>query len=346
MIFKSFNQFITESNSASLVPVNEGIFQQDEVFKLKKKTADEDAGERAKLSMIAKFNPPNGTPESAAIELVRQMAEGKLENDALFKVSAEGNIVFITIDKNKQRWVWNDQAILTAVLSFRNSDNFDMSKAGSLKPFMTAGNIQIWEDKDMAALSKLDVTNKDTSDANQKKIEKEVKKDEDTNLNPKPNPIVLPTADSDVLAFLKEKLFGLRVGDAGKVVESVNGTIALAKFGLKSREVKFAQLILLAPEFRTTLPDLKLAMTLGSADGSYGPKTAAAYGIILDDKLDYPHNSLEVADVEKLAQFCTLVKLTKPRLQQIWDASELKDGDGNKSDTSGKDGSFTFVNKP
>ena len=131
MIFKSFNQFITESNSASLVPVNEGILQQDEVFKLKKKTADEDAGERAKLSMIAKFNPPKGTPESAAIELVRQMAEGKLENDALFKVSAEGNIVFITIDKNKQRWLWNDQAILTAVLSFRNSDNFDMSKAGS-----------------------------------------------------------------------------------------------------------------------------------------------------------------------------------------------------------------------
>ena len=344
MIFKSFNQFITESNSASLVPVNEGIFQQDEVFKLKKKTADEDAGERAKLSMIAKFNPPKGTPESAAIELVRQMAEGKLENDALFKVSAEGNIVFITIDKNKQRWVWNDQAILTAVLSFRNSDNFDMSKAGSLKPFMMAGNIQIWEDKHMAALSKLNVTNPTNSEENQEVINKT----HEENLQPNPDltPIKLPTADSDVLAFLKEKLFGLRVGDAGKVVESVNGTIALAKFGLKSREVKFAQLILLAPEFSKELPNIKLASTLGSADGSYGPKTAAAYGLLLDGKSDTSRNSLEVADVEKLAQYCTLVKLTKPRLQQIWDASELKDGDGNKSDTSGKDGSFTFVNKP
>ena len=348
MIFKSFNQFITESNSASLVPVNEGIFQKDEVWKLEVNSPDEDAGERANISIVAKFNPKDSNNKEQSLSLVKQFAEGELANNAKFKVASEGSIAFITVDKLKQRWFFNDQAILRAVLSFRNSDNFDMSKAkaNNIKPYMIAGDIQIWEDKDMKALSKLDVTNKDTSNDSHNKIEKEVKKDEDTNLNPKPNPIVLPTADSDVLAFLKEKLFGLRVGDAGKVVESVNGTIALAKFGLKSREVKFAQLILLAPEFRTTLPDIKLANTLGSADGSYGPNTAKAYGILLDDKLDYPHNSLELPDVEKLAQYCTLVKLTKPRLQQIWDASELKDGDGNKSDTSGKDGSFTFVNKP
>jgi hypothetical protein len=344
MIFKSFNQFITESNSASLVPVNEGFFQQDVVFKLKKRTADEDGGERAKLSMIAKFNPPNGTPESAAIELVRQMAQDKLANDALFKVSTEGNIVFITIDKNRQRWMINDQAILTAVLSFRNSDNFDMSKAASLnlKPFMIAGDIQIWEDKDMAALSKLNVTNPIKPQENQEIINVTHEENQQTDQTP----IKLPTADSDVLAFLKEKL----LGDAGKVVESVNGTVALAKSGIKSREVKFAQLILLAPEFSKELPNIKLASTLGSADGSYGPKTAAAYGLLLDGKSDTSRNSLEVADVEKLAQYCTLVKLTKPRLQQIWDASELKTGGGggggDKSDTSGKDGSFTFVNKP
>ena len=219
-----------------------------------------------------------------------------------------------------------------------------MSKAGSLKPFMMAGNIQIWEDKHMAALSKLNVTNPTNSEENQAVINHT--HEENPQPTPDLTPIKLPTADSDVLAFLKEKLFGLRVGDAGKVVESVNGTIALAKFGLKSREVKFAQLILLAPEFSKELPNIKLASTLGSADGSYGPKTAAAYGLLLDGKSDTSRNSLEVADVEKLAQYCTLVKLTKPRLQQIWDASELKDGDGNKSDTSGKDGSFTFVNKP
>ena len=203
-----------------------------------------------------------------------------------------------------------------------------------------AGNIQIWEDKDMAALSKLNVTNPTNSEENQAVINKT----HEENLQPNPDltPIKLPTADSDVLAFLKEKL----LGDAGKVVESVNGTVALAKSGIKSREVKFAQLILLAPEFSKELPNIKLASTLGSADGSYGPKTAAAYGLLLDGKSDTSRNSLEVADVEKLAQYCTLVKLTKPRLQQIWDASELKDGDGNKSDTSGKDGSFTFVNKP
>lgn len=343
MIFKSFNQFITESNSASLVPVNEGFFQQDVVFKLKKRTADEDGGERAKLLMIAKFNPPNGTPEPAAIELVRQMAQDKLANDALFKVSTEGNIVFITIDKNRQRFVINDQAILTAVLSFRNSDNFDMSKADSLnlKPFMIAGDIQIWEDKDMAALSKLNVTNSIKQGENQAIIDDEHKENKE-NKQTDQTPIKLPTADSDVLAFLKEKL----LGDAGKVVESVNGTVALAKSGIKSREVKFAQLILLAPEFSKELPNIKLASTLGSADGSYGPKTAAAYGLLLDGKSDTSRNSLEVADIEKLAQYCTLVKLTKPRLQQIWDASELKTGGEDKSDTSGKDGSFTFVNKP
>ena len=344
MIFKSFNQFITESNSASLVSVNEGILQKDEVFKLEVNSPDEDAGERYNISIVAKFNPPDSRNKEQSLSLVKQYAESELAKNAKFEVASKGNIAFITVDKLKQRWFFNDQAILRAVLSFRNSDNFDMSKAkaNNIKPYMIAGDIQIWEDKDMKALSKLDVTNKDTSNDSHNKIEKEVKKDEDTNLNPKPNPIVLPTADSDVLAFLKEKL----LGDAGKVVESVNGTVALAKSGIKSREVKFAQLILLAPEFRTTLPDIKLANTLGSADGSYGPKTAAAYGILLDDKLDYPHNSIEVADVEKLAQYCTLVKLTKPRLQQIWDASELKTGGGGNSDTSGKDGSFTFVNKP
>ena len=342
MIFKSFNQFITESNSASLVSVNEGILQKDEVFKLEVNSPDEDAGERYNISIVAKFNPPDSRNKEQSLSLVKQYAESELAKNAKFEVASKGNIAFITVDKLKQRWFFNDQAILRAVLSFRNSDNFDMSKASGLTPYMTPGGIKIWLDTDMAALSKLDVTNKDKSDDSQRKIEKEVKKDEDTNPKPKLNPIVLPTADSDVLAFLKEKL----LGDAGKVVESVNGTVALAKSGIKSREVKFAQLILLAPEFRTTLPDIKLANTLGSADGSYGPKTAAAYGILLDDKLDYPHNSIEVADVEKLAQYCTLVKLTKPRLQQIWDASELKTGGGGNSDTSGKDGSFTFVNKP
>lgn len=342
MIFKSFNQFITESNSASLVPVNEGIFQKDEVFKLEVNSPDEDAGERYNISIVAKFNPPDKRNKEQSLSLVKQYAESELAKNAKFEVASKGNIAFITVDKLKQRWLFNDQAILRAVLSFRNSDNFDMSKASGLTPYMKPGGIDIWLDTDMAALSKLDVTNKDTSDANQKKINTTAEKDKDA--KPDSGPVVLPTADSDVLAFLKEKL----LGDAGKVVESVNGTVALAKSGIKSREVKFAQLILLAPEFSTTLPDLKLAMTLGSADGSYGPKTAAAYGIILDDKLDYPHNSLEVADVEKLAQFCTLVKLTKPRLQQIWDASELKTGGGNSgtSGTSGADGSFTFVNKP
>jgi len=344
MIFKSFNQFITESNSASLVPVNEGIFQKEEVFKLEVNSPDEDAGERANISIVAKFNPPDSRNKEQSLSLVKQYAESELAKNAKFKKASEGNIAFITVDKLKQRWLFNDQAILRAVLSFRNSDNFDMSKASGLTPYMKPGGIAIWLDTDMAALSKLNVTNKDTSAESQKTIEKEVKKEEAANPKPDSGPIVLPTADSDVLAFLKEKL----LGEAGKVVESVNGTVALAKSGIKSREVKFAQLILLAPEFSTTLPDLKLAMTLGSADGSYGPKTAAAYGIILDDKLDYPHNSIEVADVEKLAQFCTLVKLTKPRLQQIWDASELKTGGGNSgtSGTAGADGSFTFVNKP
>ena len=342
MIFKSFNQFITESNSASLVPVNEGIFQKDEVFKLEVNSPDEDAGERANISIVAKFNPPDSRNKEQSLSLVKQYAESELAKNAKFKVASEGSIAFITVDKLKQRFLFNDQAILRAVLSFRNSDNFDMSKASGLTPYMTPGGIAIWLDTDMAALSKLNVTNKDTSAESQKTIEKEVKKEEAANPKPDSGPIVLPTADSDVLAFLKEKL----LGDAGKVVESVNGTVALAKSGIKSREVKFAQLILLAPEFSTTLPDLKLAMTLGSADGSYGPKTAAAYGLLLDGKSDTSRNSLEVADIEKLAQYCTLVKLTKPRLQQIWDASELKTGGGDKSDTSGKDGLFTFVNKP
>lgn len=343
MIFKSFNQFITESNSASLVPVNEGIFQKEEVFKLEVNSPDEDAGERANISIVAKFNPPDSRNKEQSLSLVKQYAESELAKNAKFKVASEGNIAFITVDKLKQRWLFNDQAILRAVLSFRNSDNFDMSKASGLTPYMTPGGIAIWLDTDMAALSKLAVTNKDTSANNQNTINKEAEKEEAANPKPDSGPIVLPTADSDVLAFLKEKL----LGDAGKVVESVNGTVALAKSGIKSREVKFAQLILLAPEFSKELPNIKLASTLGSADGSYGPKTAAAYGLLLDGKSDTSRNSLEVADIEKLAQYCTLVKLTKPRLQQIWDASELKTG-GNSgtSGTSGADGSFTFVNKP
>jgi hypothetical protein len=162
-----------------------------------------------------------------------------------------------------------------------------------------------------------------------------------------PPPVVLPAADADVLAFLKDKLLSKGVPNIG----------TLAKSGLKGREVKFAQLILLAPEFNTAVPALKLATTLGSADGSYGPNTAKAYAILLDDKADPPHNSIEEADIEKLAKYCTLAKLTKLRLQQIWDASELKGGGGGTSGTSGSAGTagtagtagaggFTYVNKP
>ena len=346
MIFKSFNQFLTESNSASFSPVNEGIFQKDEVFKLEVNSADKEQGESANFSIVAKFNPKNGTPESEALKLLKAYAERELAGNAKFQNAAKGTIVFISIGTEKQRAAFNDQTILRAILSFRMADRFDMTKATGLTPYIKPGGINIWKDTDMAALSKADSPNVAPNvDADLSNL--------DVPINTTPQPVVLPAADADVLAFLKEKL----LGDAGKVTESVGGTVALAKSGVKSREVKFAQLILLSPEFTTAVPALKLATTLGSADGSYGSNTAKAYAILLDDKADPPHNSIEAADIEKLAKYCTLSKLLKPRLQQIWDASELKGGGGGNSGTSGTSGTagtagtagtggFTYVNKP
>jgi hypothetical protein len=350
MIFKSFSQFLTESNSASFSPINE---KQDEVVKLNLNTPDEKAGEKANFSVVAKVNPPNEATEEQAKELAKKELETYLSNNEKFKSAATGTFVFITVDTLKQRGAIpqlfnNDNAILRAVLSFRMADRFDMAKVPKVKPYLKPGGINIWLDTDMDKLV-IDGQKVETKTGeHQKKIEDDKKKDDQT----KKDPIVLPAADADVLAFLKEKL----LGDAAKVVESVNGTVALAKSGVKSREVKFAQLILLAPEFNTAVPALKLATTLGSADGSYGPNTAKAYGILLDDK-DTPHNSIEAADIEKLAKYCTLSKLLKPRLQQIWDASELKGGGGGNSGTSGTSGTagtagtagtggFTYVNKP
>ena len=348
MIFKSFSQFLTESNSASFSPINEGPFQKDEVFKLDIKSPDTAQGESYKFSIVAKFNPKNGIPESEALGLLKAFAERELAGNTKFQNAAKGTVVFISLGTEKQRAAFNDQTILRAILSFRKADRFDMTKAVSpIIPYIKPGGINIWKDTDMAALSKADSTN----------VAPNVDADLDQLVVPvvTPPPVVLPAADADVLAFLKEKL----LGDAGKVVESVNGTVALAKSGVKSREVKFAQLILLSPEFNTAVPALKLATTLGSADGSYGSNTAKAYAILLDDKADPPHNSIEAADIEKLAKYCTLAKLLKPRLQQIWDASELKGGGGGggTSGTSGSAGTagtagtagaggFTYVNKP
>ena len=358
MIFKSFNQFLTESNSASFSPVNEGIFQKDEVFKLEIKSADKAQGENYKFSIVAKFNPKNDIPESEALGLLKAFVERSLAGNTKFQNAAKGTIVFISLGTEKQRAVFNDQTILRAILSFRMADRFDMTKATGLTPYIKPGGINIWKDTDMAALSKADSPNVAPNvDADLSNL--------DVPINTTPQPVVLPAADADVLAFLKDKLLsknilpsgGIPLGDAAKVTESVGGTVALAKSGVKSREVKFAQLILLSPEFTTAVPALKLATTLGSADGSYGSNTAKAYAILLDDKADPPHNSIEAADIEKLAKYCTLSKLLKPRLQQIWDASELKGGGGGNSGTSGTSGTagtagtagtggFTYVNKP
>jgi len=344
MIFKSFSQFLTESNSASFSPINE---KQDEVVKLKLHNAETGAGESANFSVVAKVNPPNEATEEQALALVKTALETYLAPNEKFKSAAKGAVVFITIDRLIQRnlrIINNDQAVLRAVLSFRMADRFDMTKAAGLTPYMKPGGIAIWLDTDMAKLAIEGQTVDPKSDANQKKIENEKETDSKTKETIKP--VELPAADAEVLAFLKEKL----LGDAGKT--------ALAKSGIKSREVKFAQLILLDDKFSTALPNLKLSTTLGSADGAYGPKTALAYGIILDDKFDNPHNSIEAVDIEKLAKYCTVVKLLKPRLEEIWKASDLtKSGSSGSSGASGSSGSsgisgssgqqgFIYINKP
>ena len=341
MIFKSFNQFLTESNSASFSPINE---KQDEVFKLKQHSAETGAGESANFSIVAKFNPSNDATEDQALNLIKAYTEKELSNNEKFKSAAKGAVVFITIDRLIQRnlrLINNDQAVLRAVLSFRMADRFDMTKAAGLTPYMKPGGIAIWLDTDMAKLAIEGQTVDPKSEANQAIIKNETETESKTKEPIKP--VELPAADAEVLAFLKEKL----LGDAGKT--------ALAKSGIKSREVKFAQLILLDDKFSTALPNLKLSTTLGSADGAYGPKTALAYGIILDDKFDNPHNSIEAVDIEKLAKYCTVVKLLKPRLEEIWKASDLtKSGTPGTSGTAGTAGTsgtagqqgFIYINKP
>ena len=341
MIFKSFSQFLTESNSASFSPINE---KQDEVFKLKLHNAETGAGESANFSIVAKINPSNDATEAQALNLIKTYTENRLADDEKFKSAAKGTVVFITIDRLKQRnltLINNDQAILRAVLSFRMADRFDMTKAAGLTPYMKPGGIAIWLDTDMAKLAIEGQTVDPNSEENQKKIKNDTAEETETEKTKETiKPVELPAADAEVLAFLKEKL----LGDGGKS--------ALAKSGVKSREVKFAQLILLDNTFSTVLPNLKLSTTLGAADGSYGPKTALAYGIILDDKFNNPHNSIEAVDIEKLAKYCTIAKLLKPRLEQLWKDSELtKSGTPGTSGTAGTSGTssqlgFVYIDKP
>lgn len=162
MIFKSFDRFITESNSARLVPINESATTN---FKLTNNTPESD--EMLNVSISAVYNMPDDTQstEEQAINVIKLYTAKELASNAIFKAGAKDTVVFIKIKTLKQKKWLNNNAILDADLSFKYADLFksptEINSLG-LTPFMivkptslAADNINIWDlTKDTRALTK------------------------------------------------------------------------------------------------------------------------------------------------------------------------------------------------
>jgi hypothetical protein len=175
MIFKSFDQFITESTSANLVPINESRFGGK--FKVTVNTPQ--PGETYNLSFSAVINPgksPNyQDTEDQIIDMAKGYAEESLSVSTDFKAAAEARdsngkdpaaVIFIRVKTLRQRTVLNKNILFDADLVFKYSSNFKspteiqtMIVDGDIKPYMVVNptngalaDVYIWDISQMAAL--------------------------------------------------------------------------------------------------------------------------------------------------------------------------------------------------
>jgi len=298
MIFKSFDQFITESTLANLVPTNENFSDKFKVM-----SNQTQRGEIRNLSFRAVIDAGNPPPTEAQIRgEAKKFAQDSLSNSEDFKAGAlamDANgkdpaaVIFIKEKTLKQR-AFNGRIIFEADLYFKSSSSYKSSaeiqtmiEDGDIKPYMIVNttnvnykNINIWDISDMGSLikgSSSDETNpavvnkEETKTAEEKEKEKKVLAD----ANPaKKNNTLDSTKKAEAV-----------VGAAAFPV--VSGATLIKKGESASEDIRKLQKMIMAGAIANAT-DLKykkaadLIKNHGGADGKYGGQTALAIGTLLD----------------------------------------------------------------
>jgi len=297
MIFKSFDQFITESTSANLVPINESRFAGK--FKVTVNTPQ--AGETYNLSFSAVITPRKSQPnyqitEDQIIDMAKGYAEENLPGSAEYQYASEardsdGNpaaVIFIREKTLRQRKVINNRVLFDADLYFKSSDSFkspdeikQMITNLEIQPYMevnpTKGALKktmIWDIKDMGSLLKgaksdTDKLNKDS------KINPNAGSNDGLNNN---------TGATTTTTTVKPVVASAAAGTAAFPV--VSGAKLIKKGESAKEEIRTLQKMIMAGAIANTEPKYKIAANLiknhGGADGKYGGQTALAIGTLLD----------------------------------------------------------------
>jgi hypothetical protein len=296
MIFKSFDQFITESTSANLVPINESRYGSK--FKVTVNTPQ--PGETYNLSFSAVINPGKSQPnyldtEDQIIDMAKGYAEENLPGSAEFQYASEardsdGNpaaVIFIREKTLRQRKVINNRVLFDADLYFKSSDSFkspdeikQMITNLEIQPYMevnpTKGALKktmIWDIKDMGSLLK--GAKSDTDKLN---------KDSKFNPNAGSNDQLNNNTGATTTTTTVKPLVASAAGPAAFPV--VSGATLIKKGESASEDIRKLQKMIMAGAIANTEPKYKkaadLVRTHGGADGKYGGQTALAIGTLLD----------------------------------------------------------------
>lgn len=326
MIFKSFDCFITESNSAKLVPINESANHK---FKVTNNKPQSD--ELQNISFSAVYNMPDDikATEEQAINVAKQFVATQLPANPAFKAGSEyldstkknkdgsaspAAVIFIKVKTLRQRTWLNNNVLFDADLFFKYASNFKsadeiqkMITNYEIKPYMEIptrianNNINIWDISQVADLTKGSTSGTGAS----------------------------PTGDGGAAGTntgIKDEKF--KAGGGGDNSNAGGGgVIGTGKFnqfaGLKqgntSEVVRQLQKMIIAgasayPNDQTHIKAADAVNNSGGADAKYGKKTALAIGLLTND-VGTPVTDITPEVVDKLTT--ALANVTADQLKAV-----------------------------
>ena len=361
MIFKSFDSFITESNSARLLPINEYGNKKDR-FDVTQNTPDYD--ETKNLSISAVYT---GMQKLVSKEGVINLAKGFAQHQLpaqraviyeLEQMNAEKEpsvIIFIKEKMIRQRTVINnnilfdfDLFIKKRTYGFKSDAEIQKMKRLGKVPYMTikppgaflkTDVVDIWDIKDMESLKSTKGDNVSTTDQT-------AKKEDGKNLNPNPD------AKKDNLSK-GGGVGGSNIGVVTQAFPVVTGSIK----GQASEPIRELQKMIMAgaiayPNDQKYLDAANAVKNSGGFDATYGGKTALAIGILTGTAIDpstKKNTAVTTIDQDVATKLtAALVNVTPDHIKTIVDQSaavkkvkpdgskSTKQTDGNNKVKTGK----------
>jgi len=333
MIFKLFNQYLTESNSASLVPINESKLTND--FRYTKNAPQSDEATNSSFSArynMADPNPESETPtftvqptEEQAKNVIKQYVARMLSTYEEFQKDPMDTVVFIKINTLKQRKWINDRALFDADLYFKYADAFkspaEIKKLG-LKPVMqvkprnpVAPPVDIWNITQINALRKGSTPSKISQNT-----EEEGKNGENANngngSNGSGNPVDLGVAATTNLARFTE-FNGLKQGQQSEVIRKLQKMIIAGAIAYPKDE-----------KYKTAANTVKAH---GGADSKYGSFTAETIGILIGTPAT-PVTDITQEVVDKLA--AALAEVTTEQINAVGQTDKTNKNKSTRSKVS------------